>query len=96
MDRGTALAIIRAHREELHQLGVASLELFGSVARGQASDSSDVDLLVSFSEPVGLLRFMEVKLRLEEWLGVQVDLVLRRSIKPALRERILSEAVRAA
>jgi len=96
VERDTAIAIIQHHADELRELGVATLEIFGSVARGQARDDSDVDLLVTFSRPVGLLRFVEVKQRLEEILGRRVDLVLRRSLKPALREAVLAEAVRAA
>ena len=96
MERDAAIAIIQHHADELRELGVATLEIFGSVARGQARDDSDVDLLVTFSRPVGLLRFVEVKQRLEEILGRRVDLVLRRSLKPALREAVLAEAVRAA
>lgn len=73
-----------------------SLALFGSVARDQAALDSDVDLLVEFSKPVGLFEFLDLKERLEQILGRPVDLVTREALKPQLKDRILSEAVRAA
>ncbi|MBI4881185.1 MAG: nucleotidyltransferase family protein [Planctomycetes bacterium] len=91
-----ALRRLRDHREELQRLGVRSLAIFGSVARGEADASSDVDILVEFLEPVGLFRFLDVKDCLEAILGRRVDLAERAALKPALRERILSEAVDAA
>lgn len=87
---------LRGHREELEQLGVQSLAVFGSVARGDDDDDSDVDLLVEFSRPIGFFGFFDVKERLAQILGRQVDLVTRDAVKPALRERILREAVDAA
>jgi predicted nucleotidyltransferase len=96
MTRAEALAQLQRHREELAALHVASLALFGSVARNEAEPGSDVDLLVEFDAPVGLFEFLAVKERLEAILGTRVDLVTRTSLKPQLRERILREAVRAA
>ncbi|MFH0943991.1 MAG: nucleotidyltransferase family protein [Planctomycetota bacterium] len=87
---------LRGHWEELEQLGVQSLAVFGSVARGDDGDDSDVDLLVEFSRPIGFFGFFDVKERLEQILGRQVDLVTRDAVKPALRERIFREAVDAA
>jgi len=83
-------------RAELDELGVRTLDLFGSVARGEANEASDVDLLVEFVRPVGLFHFFRVQRRLEEILGRTVDLVMRDAVKPQLRERIFAEAVRAA
>jgi uncharacterized protein len=81
---------------ELAALGVRSLDLFGSVARGEARVDSDVDLLVEFDRPVGLFHFFHVQRRLEQILGARVDLVMRAAVKPQLRERIFAEAIRAA
>jgi predicted nucleotidyltransferase len=83
-------------RTELDALGVRGLQLFGSVARGEAGPSSDVDLLIDFEAPVGLFHFVRVQQRLEEILGCRVDLVMRESLRPQLRDRIFAEAVRAA
>jgi uncharacterized protein len=75
---------------------VRSLDLFGSVARDEASADSDVDLLVEFDRPIGLFHFFRVQQRLEDLLGARVDLVMRDAVKPQLRERIFAEAIRAA
>jgi hypothetical protein len=94
--RREALDIIAAHRDELYRRGVGTLALFGSVARDEAADGSDVDLLVEFAEPVGLFEFLDLKEFLESILGHQVDLVPRSSIKRQLKDQILAEAVDAA
>lgn len=97
MNRPDALRILKAHLAELRAMGVASLALFGSVARNEARSDSDVDLLVEFDRPVGLFHFFRVQHMLEGILGVQrVDLVERGQEHPALRERILGEAVNVA
>jgi predicted nucleotidyltransferase len=82
-------------RAELAELGVGSLEIFGSVARGEAAAASDVDLLVEFDRAIGLFHFSRVQQRLEQILGCPVDLVMRDAVKPQLRDRILRDAVRA-
>lgn len=87
---------IRTNLPELSRLGVRSLALFGSVARGEATPTSDIDLLVDFARPVGLFGFLLVKQRLERLLGCEVDLVTRDALKPQLRDAILKEAVPAA
>ena len=89
-----AADIIHALERELATLkdrfGVKSLGLFGSIARGEASPRSDVDILVEFHTP-SFDHYMDLKFYLEERLGRPVDLVLKGSLKPALRERILRE-----
>ena len=85
-----------AHKAELKDQGVKTLSVFGSVARGDAGPDSDVDLLVEFERPFGLFKFVEVKAYLENILGCPVDLVSPDSLHPALRDKILAEAVRAA
>lgn len=82
-------------RVELAELGVRSLDIFGSVARGEAAADSDVDLLVAFDRAIGLFHFFRVQRRLEQILGCRVDLVMREAVKPQLRDRIFREAVRA-
>ena len=97
MTRDKAIGIIQAHRAELAAMGVRTLALFGSVARNEAHDGSDVDLLVEFDgRPIGLFAFIDVKDFLERILGERVDLVMRDAVKPLLRERIFGEAVPAA
>jgi predicted nucleotidyltransferase len=82
-------------RTELASLGVRSLDLFGSVARGDSGPNSDVDLLVEFAEPIGLFHFFRVQKRLEQVLGRRVDLVMRNAVKRQLRARVFGEAIRA-
>jgi uncharacterized protein len=72
---------------------VRSLALFGSVARGQATAASDVDLLVEFARPIGLLHLTGTALFLAGLLDRKVDLVLRRALLPELTDRILAEAI---
>ncbi len=99
MNRDEVLKIIGEHREELaRDFGVKSLALFGSVVRDEATSVSDVDLLVEFDgRPVGLFHLSRTQHYLESILGTaRVDLVLRDCIKPALKERILREAIYAA
>ena len=95
MTRDDILAIIAEHRAELYGLGVRELALFGSYARGDADESSDIDVLVDFHQP-SFAGYMAVKERLESLLQRRVDLVSKAAIKPRLKETILREAIRAA
>ena len=85
--------LLKKHQPELLQHGVESLAVFGSLARGEASQDSDIDLLVEFNKPVGLFEFIRLKFTLEGLTGRKVDLVTRDALRPALRETILNEAV---
>jgi predicted nucleotidyltransferase len=91
-----ALKILSGHQEELrNRYRVKSIALFGSVSRNQASETSDVDVLVEFDRPVGLLAFAHTKRYLSQLLGCEVDLVTPMALRPEMRERILSEAIHA-
>jgi predicted nucleotidyltransferase len=90
--REGVLETLAAHADELKNLGARSLALFGSLARGEGSEASDIDLLVEL-QPKTFDAYMDVKLYLESLLGRRVDLVLADAIKPALRSVILAEAV---
>ncbi len=87
---------LRDRGEELQRFHVASLSLFGSVVRGEDGPESDIDILVEFNEPVGMFTFVRLNHYLEELLGTEVDLVTPEALKERLRDRILSEAIRAA
>ena len=81
------VAAIRRH-------GVRSLGLFGSHARGTASERSDLDFVVEF-ETKSFDAYMDLRAFLEQLFGRPVDLVLKDAIKPRLRERILADTLRA-
>lgn len=92
MKRDDALKILSAHRDELRQqFGVKSLALFGSVARDEATEMSDVDVLVEFDRPVGLFGLFTLQDHLERLLGCSVDLGTPDSLKPRIRAQVLLE-----
>jgi len=72
---------------------VKSIMIFGSYARNEQKEDSDVDIIVDFSEPIGL-EFIDLKEYLEEILGMKVDLVTPRAIRRKMRKSILKEAVK--
>ncbi len=75
--------LLSQHRSQLAtRYPIQRLALFGSFARNEATPDSDVDILVEFSQPVGL-KFFELALELENLLHQPVDLVSRHGIKPA-------------
>jgi predicted nucleotidyltransferase len=94
MTRNEILArLARLKPELIARDRIASLAVFGSVARDEARPDSDVDILVEFDEPPGYFGFVDLQQRLSEELGARVDLFTRASLHPALREKILAEAV---
>ncbi|PWR74518.1 DNA polymerase III subunit beta [Methanospirillum lacunae] len=72
---------------------ITRIGVFGSVTKGTQTDESDVDILVEFSDPPGLFRFMEIEAFLSDTLQARVDLVDVEGIKPRLKTRILSEVI---
>jgi predicted nucleotidyltransferase len=93
----SALEVLRAKQCEIQSIaakhGAGNLRVFGSVARGDARENSDVDLLIDIVGPTtpwfpgGLLTDLETA------LGRRVDIVIARSLHPLLRESVLKEAV---
>lgn len=91
---GEIRATLEQHREELEkQYRVREIGIFGSYARGEQTEASDVDILVDFAEPIGLFKFLELEEYLEGLLGVGVDLVSRKALKPRIGRHILEELV---
>ncbi len=84
-------------RQEMSRLqkecSVRTLEVFGSFVRGEASPSSDLDLLVEFENAPTLFSFVRLEDELSQLLGVKVDLVMKDGLKPALGAQILAEAI---
>jgi len=75
----------------LNRYGVSRAGVFGSLVRGEMTEGSDIDILVEIKSDISLLDFIHIKHELEDALGRKVDLVEYDTIKPLLRERILSE-----
>lgn len=88
---------LRAHRDEIYAIadkyGVSDVRVFGSVARGEADDSSDLDLIVTPGPRTGLWALTGFALDVEELLDVFTQVVTPNGIKARMRDRILSEAV---
>lgn len=93
MERETILRTLNAQKEELSaKYGVTRLGVFGSVARGQATDASDVDIVVEM--PPDLFRLVHMREELEQLLGAPVDLIrLHKYLNPFLKSRITDEAI---
>lgn len=96
MKRDEVLALLGGYRAELKEYGVKSIAIFGSVARNEATEGSDIDILVEFGQPVGLFEFVRIQARLEKILNRPVDLVTPEALKKQLKEQILKEAIYAA
>jgi len=95
MNRAEVIQVLKRHEAELKKLGVEHLFLFGSVARDDAKDDSDIDLFFDHQKGrLGLYELMDVKERAQEILGRSTDIMTRGSLHPVLRERIEETALR--
>ena len=95
--KGKAAEYSRTLRDHLLELreryGVDSLGIFGSYVRGTEQADSDLDVLVEFAVVPSLFEFVGLRLELSDLLGIEVDLVMKRALKPSIGERILQEVV---
>jgi len=96
MEREIILQKLRSHRKDIKDMGIKAIYLFGSSARDEARNDSDIDLLVDFREPVGMFHFLRVRRRLKDILGAPVDLVTKPALREELRDSILKECINAA
>ena len=97
MRREQALKILAVHRRELRErFGVKSLRLFGSVARDEASEQSDVDVLVDFDETPSLFGFLRLRGYLRDLLGAKVDLITESGLKERARPYVEKDALNVA
>ena len=95
MDRDQAIATLKEHEAELKRLGVQQLYLFGSTARGDAHEDSDVDLFFDYEEGTfGFFDLMDVQDFASRILGRAADVMTRDSIHKVLRRRIEASALR--
>ena len=82
------------HKADLREkFKVKNIGVFGSYVRGEQKGSSDVDVLIEFDDPIGLFEFMKLENYLSDLLGVKVDLVSIKALKPHIGERILEEVI---
>jgi len=85
------LRLIKPDLEKRYR--VKSLGIFGSYIRGDQQPGSDLDILVEFCDPPGLIKFIELEYYLSDLLGTKVDLVMKDALKPEIGKRILREVV---
>ena len=85
--------IIQMINPVLARYGIHSASIVGSMAYGDFTDESDLDLIVEIDKPMSLLTFASLKIKLEELLHQKVDLLERSAIKPRLRQSILSKEI---
>jgi hypothetical protein len=93
---GTA-ELVQSKREDILRIaarhGAHNVRVFGSVARGESDESSDIDFLVVLEPGRSLLDHAALLLELEQLLGRSVDVVTERGLRPRIRNRVLREAV---
>ncbi|NPV60823.1 MAG: nucleotidyltransferase family protein [Actinobacteria bacterium] len=86
--------IIKENRKTLEsEFSVKEIAIFGSYITGDQAEGSDLDILVEFSKPIGLFHFIELEEYLSNTLGVKVDLVSKKALKPRIGRNILQEMV---
>lgn len=88
--------VLKENRQEILKVaerhGATNVRVFGSVARGEADEASDIDLLVTFAPEASLLQHAALIRELRELLGCSVDVVDDEGLRPRMRDRVLNEA----
>ena len=83
---------LQKHREEFReQYGLKEIGIFGSYVKGEQKENSDIDMLIELEKPIGFVRFMRLENALSQLLGVRVEMVTRKALKPHIGKRILQE-----
>ena len=86
--------LLSGHKNEIvEKYGVKEIGIFGSYLREEQKETSDIDILVEFIRPVGMLTFINLKNYLSDLFGINVDLVMKKALKPRIGQKILSEVV---
>lgn len=93
MDKAQIINRLNQSRAIIHSFGVARLQLFGSVARVEAGESSDVDFLVTFKDSPTFDQYMDLKLYLEDLLGHKIDLVTADAVREPIKVAIEQDAI---
>jgi predicted nucleotidyltransferase len=86
--------IIHEHKDEFNkEYGVSAIGVFGSYSKDKQKKTSDIDILVEFQKPIDLFAFVNLKNHLSELIGINVDLVMKKALKPNIGKKILKEVV---
>ena len=96
MKRSEAIEKLKAKADAIKARGATSLYLFGSVARDEASDTSDLDLFIDYdpTRKFSLVDLAGIKIYLEDELSTEVDVTTRNSLHPRLKNKIETSAIR--
>ena len=92
LDRDDIVTILREQMVR-SRFGIKSLFLFGSIARNEATQESDLDFVVDFDGMITFDRYMDLKIFLEDLFGKKIDLAIEDTLKPQIRQIILEEAI---
>lgn len=86
---------LRSHESDLRERGVRHAAVFGSLARGENREGSDVDVLIELdpASSMGLFEYTRLKIYIADLIGGRADVVNRKTVKPLLRDSILRDAV---
>jgi len=91
-DKKNILQIIQENKEEMKRFGAKRIGLFGSFAKSTHNKKSDIDILVEFSRGKKTFdNYMDLKFFLQKLLGRKVDLVIKGTLKPQIKPRIIKE-----
>ena len=86
--------ILKNHKRDLQtKYKVKEIGIFGSYVKQEVSENSDLDILVSFNDPIGMFKFLELEEYLQNLLGIKIDLVSKKALKPRIGKYILKEAL---
>lgn len=95
MNREQVIATLRTHAQELRRRGVLHAGLFGSIARGEASPASDIDILIELAPdaPIGLFEYVGITQYLSDLFPNRVDVANRKRLKPLIRPNVERDTV---
>ncbi len=83
---------LQKHKEEFKkEYGLKEVGIFGSYARGEQNEESDIDILIELEKPISFVKFMRLENALSKLLGVRVEMVTKKALKPYIGKRILEE-----
>ncbi|SHH27282.1 nucleotidyltransferase family protein [Thermosipho atlanticus] len=88
------LKVLETHKKEMQErFFVKEIGVFGSYVRGEQNEYSDVDILVEFTKPIDFFLFLDFEEYLSNLLGIKVDLVMKKTLKPRIERKIMKEIV---